>query len=101
MAKHNAEFIESFAAEIGGVVYLDVAKWHLYLKDAKLHTALAEPLYRLLEEKRLSADAVQAVLKDFPIKIGGGRNEISLADLVPLQCQRDLMDLLEEQQRMM
>jgi hypothetical protein len=37
---NTAEAIERFAAEIGEQVYIDVAKWHLYLKDAHLHTAL-------------------------------------------------------------
>ena len=95
----NAEFIEGLAADIGERIYLDIAKWHLYLNDAKLHQPLAEELYGLLEETPLSQDAVQAVLKSFSIPVGGGRNEIPLADLVPLQCQADLLELLEEKQR--
>lgn len=95
----NAEFVERLAADIGAQVYIDIAKWHLYLNDAKLHTPVAEKLYGLLVEDQLSQAAVQAVLKSFPIAIGGGRNEIPLADLVPLQCQTDLLSLLEEKQR--
>ncbi len=99
MALNNAELLESLAADIGAAVYLDVAKWHLYLNDAKLHQPLAEQLYRLLEDNNLSENAVQQVLQSFSIKLGGGRREIPLADLIPLQCQLDLMDLLEKHQR--
>ncbi len=99
MAANNTEFIETLAAEIGGAVYIDVAKWHLYLNDAKLHVPLAEKLYGLMEDDSLNEEAVQQVLKGFGIKIGGGRHEIPLANLIPLQCQMDLMDLLEEKQQ--
>jgi hypothetical protein len=99
MALNNAELLESLAADIGAAVYLDVAKWHLYLNDAKLHQPLAEQLYHLLEDNNLSENAVQQVLQSFSIKLGGGRREIPLADLIPLQCQLDLMDLLEKHQR--
>ena len=99
MAASNTEFIENLAAEIGSNVYIDVAKWHLYLSDAKLHLPLAEQLYALMVDNSISEDAVQKLLKGFGIKIGGGRNEIPLADLIPLQCQMDLMDLLEEKQQ--
>ena len=44
----NNQQIEDLAAEIGDKVYIDVAKWHLYLKDAKLHTTLAEQVFPLL-----------------------------------------------------
>ncbi|MGL6338716.1 MAG: DUF3181 family protein, partial [Waterburya sp.] len=30
--------IEALAAQIGENVYIDIAKWHLYLNDAHLHT---------------------------------------------------------------
>lgn len=46
MVKANTrEIIEALAAEIGENVYMDIAKWHLYLSDAHLHTVLAEQLY--------------------------------------------------------
>lgn len=91
--------IESLAAEIGENVYMDIAKWHLYLSDAHLHTVLAERFYPLLEDRSLSEDAVAKVLQEVPIKLGGGKREVPLADLVPMQCQVSLMDLLEEFQR--
>ncbi|HAX78262.1 MAG TPA: thylakoid-associated protein, partial [Cyanobacteria bacterium UBA11372] len=46
MAKTNTtESIEALAAEIGENVYMDIAKWHLYLREAHLHTLLAERMY--------------------------------------------------------
>ncbi|MBP0017341.1 MAG: DUF3181 family protein [Cyanobacteria bacterium SBLK] len=95
----TTEAIEKLAAEIGQNVYMDIAKWHLYLADAKLHLAVAQGVYPLLEENRLDEDSVIKILQGIPVKIGGGKREIPLLDLLPLSCQVDLMDLLEEYQR--
>ncbi|UBF28288.1 DUF3181 family protein [Kovacikia minuta CCNUW1] len=95
----SSEAIESLAAEIGENVYIDVAKWHLYLSDAHLHTVLAERLYPMLTSKSLTEDEVLKVLQSIPIKLGGGKREVPLSDLLPMQCQVSLMDLLEEFQR--
>ena len=93
--------IESLAAEIGENVYIDIAKWHLYLSDAHLHTVVAEQLYPMLENGDLDADRVAQVLQGIPVKLGGGKREVPLADLIPMQCQVQLMDVLEEFQRKM
>lgn len=100
MANTNTtELIEALAAEIGENVYIDIAKWHLYLGDAKLHTVVAEQLYPLITSKNVSEDRVTAVLTSISIKIGGGRREVPLFDLLPLQCQVNLVDILEKYQR--
>ena len=91
--------IEALAAEIGENIYLDIAKWHLYLSDAHLHTELAQKLYPLMEDGDLSEDAVTKILEDTTIKIGGGKKTLSLTDFLPMQCQVNLMDLLEEFQK--
>jgi hypothetical protein len=99
MASSNTtEAIEALAAEIGENIYIDVAKWHLYLRDAHLHTTLAEQIYPLLTNKNVSEDQVQQILQRIPVKLGGGKREVPLADLLPMQCQVNLMDLLEEYQ---
>ena len=95
----TTEAIEKLAAEIGQNVYMDIAKWHLYLADAKLHLSVAQGVYPLLEENRLDEDSVIEILRGIPVKIGGGKHDIPLLDLLPLSCQVDLMDLLEEYQR--
>ncbi len=95
----TSEAIESLAAEIGENIYIDVAKWHLYLSNAHLHTVLAERLYPMLTSKSLNEDEVLKVLQSVPVKLGGGKREVPLADLLPMQCQVNLMDILEQFQR--
>lgn len=95
----TSQAIESLAAEIGENVYIDVAKWHLYLSDAHLHVALAEQLYPLMANNELTEDKVQGILQATIVKLGGGKREVPLADLIPMQGQMNLMDLLEEFQR--
>ncbi|MBW4470831.1 MAG: DUF3181 family protein [Stenomitos rutilans HA7619-LM2] len=100
MAKTSStETIEALAAEIGEAIYIDVAKWHLYLSDAHLHTVLAEKLYPMLGSKDIVEDDVVQVLQQIPVKLGGGKREVPLSDLLPMQCQVNLIDLLEEFQR--
>ena len=98
---NTTQAIESLAAEIGENVYIDIAKWHLYLSDAHLHTVVAQQLDRMLEDGDLDADRVAQVLQGIPVKLGGGKREVPLADLIPMQCQVQLMDVLEEFQRKM
>ena len=98
---NTTQAIESLAAEIGENVYIDIAKWHLYLSDAHLHTVVAQQLYPMLEDGDLDADRVAQVLHGIPVKLGGGKREVPLADLIPMQCQVQLMDVLEEFQRKM
>ena len=98
---NTTQAIESLAAEIGKNVYIDIAKWHLYLRDAHLHTVVAEQLYSMLENGNLDDDKVGQVLQGIPVKLGGGKREVPLADLIPMQSQVHLMDVLEEFQRKM
>lgn len=99
MAKTNTtEILEALAAEIGENIYIDIAKWHLYLSDAKLHTLVAEQLYPLITSNAINEDRVIEVLKSIPVKIGGGKRELPLIDLLPLQCQVNLVDILEKYQ---
>ena len=99
MAETNTtELLEALAAEIGENVYMDIAKWHLYLSDAKMHTLVAEKMYPLITSKSVSEDRVTEVLSSIPVKIGGGKRELSLIDLLPLQCQVNLVDILEKYQ---
>jgi hypothetical protein len=92
---NSSEAIERLAATIGEQVYIDISKWHLYLNDAHLHTPLAEKIYPLLVDRELSEQAVLDILTAMPVKVGGGKREIPLLELIPLQCQMDLMDALE------
>lgn len=96
-----AETLETLAANIGEAVYLDVAKWHLYLNDAKLHTLVAQRLYPLVADDRASEDEVTKVLQDISVPIGGGRQQLALLSLIPSACMTDLMRVLEDFQDQM
>ncbi len=91
-----SETIEKLAAAISEEVYIDVAKWHLYLHDAKLDVGLAEQFYPLLSETEGTIDeqAVKTILKNTKVKVGGGHLEIALSDLIPSQVQLKLLDIL-------
>ncbi|MEL7227741.1 MAG: DUF3181 family protein [Cyanobacteria bacterium P01_D01_bin.36] len=99
MAANSTEILEALAAEIGENIYIDIAKWHLYLGVAKLHTPLAEKLLPMVSDDNISENAVVKILQEIPIKLGGGRRTVPLAELLPMQCQVNLIDLLEEYQR--
>ncbi len=92
----NTQAIESLAAEIGENIYIDVAKWHLYLADAHLHTIVAEKVYPLLENNSLTENAVATILQGISVKLGGGKMEVPLDKLLPVKCQENLWELLEE-----
>ncbi|MGB3514116.1 MAG: DUF3181 family protein [Microcoleaceae cyanobacterium] len=92
----TTQIIEKLAGEIGDKVYIDIAGWHLYLSDAKLHTILAEKFYPILSKEVPSEGQVVEILQDISVKLGGGRKEVPLIDLVPMQCQTDLIEVLED-----
>ncbi|TVQ19682.1 MAG: DUF3181 family protein [Leptolyngbya sp. DLM2.Bin15] len=94
----SSEAIEKLAAEIGDQIYIDVAKWHLYLRDAKIHTSLSEQLYPLLESDPIDASAVEQILAHTMVTLGEQR-QVPLSDLVPTRIQGRLVDLLEDYQR--
>ncbi|NJL82036.1 MAG: DUF3181 family protein [Chloroflexaceae bacterium] len=91
--------IEALAAEIGDKIYMDIAKWHLYLCDAHLHTTVAERAYPLVADKTVTEDAVIKMLEAISVPLGGGRTHVALLNLLPLQCQVNLVDILEDYQR--
>ena len=94
----NNQQIEDLAAEIGDKVYIDIAKWHLYLKDAKLHTTLAEQVFPLLNNG-LNGDKLTEILTNISIDLGGGRQKTSLLNLIPVTAQSRLMDVLQDYAR--
>jgi len=91
-----AETLETLAANIGEVVYIDVAKWHLYLNDAKLHTLVAQRLYPMVADDRIAQDGIVKVFQDIPIPLGGGQKQVPLMELVPAACLADLIRVLED-----
>ncbi|GIM04422.1 hypothetical protein Vretimale_9005 [Volvox reticuliferus] len=72
---------EEFASAIGRDVYVDIAGWHLYLRDMgagipggslKMSQALAQQLGPQLTRGLREPD-VEALLKKVPVKLGGGK----------------------------
>ncbi|MEM9220689.1 MAG: DUF3181 family protein [Cyanobacteria bacterium P01_F01_bin.150] len=98
MASTN-QAIEAIAAEIGSAIYIDVAKWHLYLREAHLHTPLAEALYPMMADGKINEGQVKSVLQAISVPLGGGKKTLTLLDLIPSSGIMDLMDVLEECQR--
>ncbi|MGK7879766.1 MAG: DUF3181 family protein [Crocosphaera sp.] len=94
--EQRTQTVESLAAEIGENIYIDVAKWHLYLADAHLHTVVAEKVYPMIENEEVSEEAVIDILRQISVSLGAGRKEVPLLELLPIQCQMNLVDLLEE-----
>ena len=60
---------------------------------------MAEKVYPLLENDSLSENAVTNILQDIPVKLGGGKTQLALNELLPMQCLINLLDLLEEYQK--
>ena len=96
---NSTQDIELLAAEIGENIYIDVAKWHLYLADAHLHTTLARKFFPLIEDDSLSQDEVMQILRSVFVPLGGGKLEVPLAELIPTQLVSNLLDILQEFQR--
>jgi hypothetical protein len=92
----TTERVEQLAAAIAEDVYIDIAKWHLYLNDAHLHRPLAEKFYPLLLDGKITSTEVNKVLNDMKISVGEGKREIPLIDLIPSSCQNRLLTILEE-----
>lgn len=91
--------IEALAAEIGENIYIDVAKWHLYLAEAHLHTPLAEQVYPLLLEDQLSRGGLEKILGGMSVSLGAGKQNLCLLDLIPQSGIARLMTLLEDYQQ--
>jgi Protein of unknown function (DUF3181) len=93
----SSEEIEKLAVAIAEDLYLDVAKWHLYIddvKDEKLHIVLAEQLFPLVAEAKVTKDAVDRILAGIKITIGGGKQEIPMSQFIPGNVESMLMDVL-------
>lgn len=88
--------IEQLAATIGEEVYLEVAKWRLYLNDAHLHTSLAEQLVPLLESNALDRENLRGVLRSVTVPLGGGKLVVPLLDLIPDRLVDSLQEVLEK-----
>ncbi|MEM7553785.1 MAG: DUF3181 family protein [Cyanobacteria bacterium P01_A01_bin.84] len=95
---NTTKILETLAAEIGENVYIDVAKWHLYLSNAKLHSVVAEKMLPLLTSNSISKDKVTEILQSISVEVGGGKQKLALTELIPTQGQVNLVEILERYQ---
>lgn len=45
---------------------------------------------------RFDEDAIMAILRDCPVKVGGGKATVKLLDLMPNMCVQDFMKIAED-----
>ncbi len=91
----DAEAIEQLAGAIADEIYLDIAKWRLYLGTAKLEQQIAEQLVQLAQSG-LTQEKLQAILQNISIPIGAGKRHIPLADFIPDAVQDRLWHIAQE-----
>lgn len=93
---------EELADAIGKDCYVDIAGWHLFLKDIKVegNASLAQALSLVLGPKIAAngfdqRDVEDAVAK-VPIKLGQGKMTVPLVKVMPAMCMSDLVDICED-----
>lgn len=73
-------------------------KRHLFLKDAKYHI----PLARIVSERiaadgnRFEEESLLQILRDCPVKVGGGKGTVQMFDLMPSICIQDFLKIAED-----
>ncbi len=84
--------LQDLQISIGDRIYIQVANWHLYLRDA----ALAEPLaIECNANLDLGANvAARKALENVQVSLGGGNARLPLARLIPSGQIFDLEDIL-------
>jgi len=90
--------ISELAENLGSDVYMDINGWHLFLKDAKYHVPLARIVSNRIasDGNRFDEQAVLQILKDCPVKVGGGKSTVKLFDLMPNICVQDFTKIVED-----
>lgn len=83
----------------GSDIYIDVNGWHLFLRDVsagpdlKLNQALAQQIGEATNNGKLDLDGL---LKQIPVKLGGGKAKISLYDAIPSFSLDDFHKIVEK-----
>ena len=96
---------KSVCSSTGHDVYIDVSGWHLFLREVKaekglnLAQALAQQFGQDISSQKFDQGSLEEVLKRVPIKLGGGKAQLPLIDLLPSGCIRDLERILEDYKR--
>lgn len=86
----------------GHDVYIDVSGWHLFLREVKaakglnLAQALAQQFGQDISSQKYNKGSLEEVLKKVPVKLGGGKAQLPLSDLLPAACVQDLERILAD-----
>ena len=84
--------IKDLELSIADQIYIQIAKWHLYLGDAGLAKSLAiECMAHLGEGPDL---AVEKALRSIRVPIAGGKTHLPLQELIPHGQVLELIDLI-------
>lgn len=86
----------------GRDVYIDVSGWHLFLREVKatkglnLAQALAQQFGEDISSQKYNKGSLEEVLKKVPVKLGGGKAQLPLTELLPAACVQDLERILAD-----
>ena len=86
-------------------MYIDVSGWHLFLREVKaakglnLAQALAQQFGQDISSRDYDKNKLDEVLKKIPIKLGGGKTQLPLIELLPSASVRDLEQILADFER--
>lgn len=90
---------ESAAHPVTATLTFDVPppRRHLFLRDAKYHVPLARIVQSTIanDGNRFEEPSIENILKNCPVKIGGGKSKVMLHDLMPNIVVQDFMKICE------
>ena len=85
--------INELAISIADRLFIQVAKWNLYLGDAGLAKDLAIECQANFDQG--ASDAAKKGLEAIQVKLGGGKTILPLSRLIPSNQLFDLEEILE------
>ena len=89
----NPADLRDLQISIGDRIYIQVASWHLYLRDAGLAEAVALECNANLDLG--SSVAARKALEAVQVQLAGGTTRLPLARLIPSGQIFDLEDILD------
>ena len=89
---------------IGRDCYIDVAGWHLFLKDVRVidgDVQLSTLLGSIIGKEMMSGRGyderdIEEILSKVPVRLGQGKMTVPLNTMLPPMCQADLLDICKE-----
>mmetsp|Transcript_6445 Transcript_6445/g.23945 ORF Transcript_6445/g.23945 Transcript_6445/m.23945 type:complete len:128 (+) Transcript_6445:821-1204(+) len=89
--------LEDLRDKIGSEVYIDIAGWHLYLRDTKYAQELAVAVFKKIDDAgRYDERDLDDILRAEKVSLGQGKSTLTLADVIPEYSAQDLRDIVED-----